>query len=299
MIDPVTRGRQFARQNRKLTLQKVAEAEPRRVDIFAVAIDKVHRHIEHVLGIALVPEPVFEHEAEHPGAGRVGVGPDVAAVGEVAVGLALGKRRIGEQRGCERLQRQRGTEFFHHVGLARIVEVDLNGAGPQHHVEAHGADAGHMPQHDFVAALGHDRQFVAGLVRPHSEAQKTLAGLGPDRLDLIEVPPGFGAGLVQVFQRRARQFQLPGRFQTDRAVAARQRDNVAAFDHRLPAVVLKRFEQIADPALFSIAGGVVIGGAIDQFLVFGPDPPSLTRLFALGHRGDQLVAAFDHRIVAI
>jgi hypothetical protein len=35
-----------------------------------------------------------------------------------------------------------------------------------------------------------------------------LPVLSPIALTCFEVPPGFGAGLVQVFERRARQFQL-------------------------------------------------------------------------------------------
>jgi hypothetical protein len=42
------------------------------------------------------------------------------------------------------------------------------------------------------------------------------------------VPSGFGAGLVQVFERRARQFELAGRFQADRAIAPRTGDDLAA-----------------------------------------------------------------------
>src|SRR3546814_4712592 len=66
----------------------------------------------------------------------------------IAVGLALGKRRRGEQRGRERLQRERNAEFLHHVGLARIVEVGLDRAGSQHHVEAETADARHVIEQD-------------------------------------------------------------------------------------------------------------------------------------------------------
>ena len=36
-----------------------------------------------------------------------------------------------------------------------------------------------------------------------------------------------------------------------------------------------------------------------KLFVLGADPPTLTGLFALDHRGGQLVAAFDHGIVAI
>ena len=76
--------------------------------------------------------------------GRVGVFPDVAAEALEAVGLALGERRIGEQRGRDRLQREADAELLHHVGFGRIVEIDLDGAGAQHHVEAELADPRHV-----------------------------------------------------------------------------------------------------------------------------------------------------------
>jgi hypothetical protein len=44
---------------------------------------------------------------------------------------------------------------------------------------------------------------------------------------------------------------------------------------------------------------VVITGAIDELLMLGADAPSVFRLFALRHRRDQMLVAFDHRIVAI
>ena len=55
-----------------------------------------------------------------------------------------------------------------HVGFAGIVQIDLNGAGAQHHVEAHAAHARHMAQHDFIAPFGHDGQFFTGLVGPQA-----------------------------------------------------------------------------------------------------------------------------------
>ena len=65
-------------------------------------------------------------------------------IAEVAVGLAFGERRIGEQRGGERLQREADAELLHHVGFGRIIEIDLDRAGPQHHVEAEAADPRHV-----------------------------------------------------------------------------------------------------------------------------------------------------------
>ena len=46
-------------------------------------------------------------------------------------------------------------------------------------------------------------QVFAPLVRPHAKAEKAQAEAVADGLDLLEMASGFGAGLVQVFQRCA------------------------------------------------------------------------------------------------
>ena len=117
MVGPVGEPRLLARQLRQLAVEEVAEALAGDVDVLAVAVDEVHRHIEHVVAVALVAEAVLEHERQHAGAVGVGVVPDVAAEALVAVGLAFGERRIGEQRGRDRLQRQADAELLHHVGF--------------------------------------------------------------------------------------------------------------------------------------------------------------------------------------
>ena len=99
---------------------------------------------------------------------------------------------------------------------------------------------GMWPQHDLVAPLGHDRQLGAGLVGPHAEPEEADAELLADRLDLFEVAAGLGAGLVQVVERRARQFELARGLQADAAVRAGQRDDVAALLDRLPAIARQR-----------------------------------------------------------
>src|SRR3546814_5908505 len=114
----------------------------------------------------------------------------------------------------------------HHVGLARIVEVGLDRAGSQHHVEAETADARHVIEHDLVAPLGHDRQFGARLVGPHADAEETEPEFGADFLHLLQMPAGLGAGLVEVFERGAGAFELPRGFEADGAVAARPRPDV-------------------------------------------------------------------------
>ena len=111
--------------------------------------------------------------------------------------------------------------FFTMSASDRIVEIDLDGAGAQHHVEAEGADARHVVEHDLVAALGHDRQLGAGLVGPHAEAEEAEAELrSPTALHLLQVAAGLGAGLVEILERRARKLELAGGLQADRAVGA-------------------------------------------------------------------------------
>ena len=299
MVGPVGQARALAGQRGQLAGHEVAEALPGGVDVPAVAEHEVHRHVEHVVDIAFVAEARVEHERQHAGAVRIGVRPDVAAVRKEAVGLALGERRIGEQRRRQRLQRQADAELLRHVRFRPIVEVGLDRAGAQHHVEAHAADARHVPQHDVVAALGHDRQRFARLVGPHAEAEEALAGLGADLLDLAQVPSGLGASLVQVLQRRAGQLELAGGLQADGAVGAGHRDDVPAFLDRRPAELAQGQQQVADAARLLVGRGVEIGGAIDELLVLGADPPGVARLLARGHRFGELPDVLDQRIVAI
>jgi hypothetical protein len=54
-----------ARKSRKLC--------PAGIDVLAVTEHEVHRHVEHVVDVALVAEAVLEHERQHAGAVRVGV----------------------------------------------------------------------------------------------------------------------------------------------------------------------------------------------------------------------------------
>ena len=80
MIVPIVHRRLLARQDRQFALEEIAERQASGVDVFAVAINKVHRHIERIVGVALIPKAILEHERQHPGPRRIGVGPDMAAV---------------------------------------------------------------------------------------------------------------------------------------------------------------------------------------------------------------------------
>ena len=218
-------------------------------------------------------------------------------IGEEAVGPAFGEGRIGEQGGGERLQGEADAELARHVGFGGIIEIDLDGAGAEHHVEAEAADLRHVIEHDRVAALGHDRQLAAGLVGPHAEAEEAEAELLADRLALGEVAARLGAGLVEMLALRARQLELAGGLEADRAVGAGQGDDVAALHHRLPAEVGQLGQQVADAAGLVIGGRAMVGAAIDELLVLGADPPRLSRLLARRERREQIVAALDDAVV--
>ena len=176
----------------------------------------------------------------------------MASVRQKAVRFAFSKRRIGEQRGTERLEREADPEFLHHVGLTRIIEVGLDGARAQHHIKPHAADPRHMAEHDRITALGHDRQFITRLVRPHPKPKEPQPKFATNFLDLPEMPSGLGAGLVQIFKRCARKFKLPGRLKADIAVRPAKRDDMAALNYRFPAKAGQSGKQIANATGFIV-----------------------------------------------
>jgi hypothetical protein len=298
MVGPVAQSRALSGQNGQVAGQEIAKAEPGGVDVAALAEHEIHRHVEHVVGIAFIAEAILEHERQHAGARGIGIGPDMAAIGQEAVGPALGKGGVGEQRGGERLQREAEPELADHVRLARIIEIGLDGAGAQHHVEAERADARHVPQHDLVPALGHDRQVGAGLVRPEAQAEKAHAQLLANLLHLGEVPSGFGAGLVEIIKRRPGQFELSGGLEADIAVRPGQRDDILALVDRLPPELGEPDEERVDAALLLVGRRVMIADRVDEFLVFGADPPARLRLLAVREDSQQVVTAFDQRVGA-
>jgi len=157
----------------------------------------------------------------------------------------------------------------------------------------------------------HADQMVRGMVAwPHgtgksvrvavfakdAKAEEAHAAFFADFLDLREMASGLGAGIVQVFERRARQFELARRLEADGAVVAPHRDDLAAFLDRLPAELAQRQQDVADAALFILGERALFIAAIDQFFVLGTDAPVGLRLLAALHRGDQLVAAFDNGV---
>ncbi len=295
MVVPVGDGRLFTGQDRQLAVNEIAEIEPRGVDISSVAEHEIHRHVERIIAVTFVAKAVVEHERQHPGAMRIGVFPDVAAKALETIGPAFGKRRIGEQGGGDRLKREADAKLLHHVGLARIIEIDLDGASAQHHVEPELADPRHVIEHDLVAAFGHDRQFGAALVGPHAEPEEAQAQFIADRLALHEVPPALRAAFVEVGERRPRQFELSRGLKADRAVRAGQCDDLAALLDRSPTKFSQAKQQLADPARLVPARRAVIVEAIDELLMLGPDPPIFARLLAAGKDRNQIGAGFDER----
>ena len=296
MVGEVRHERLLALEPFQPPVQEVAEALAGDVVIEAVAVDEVHRHIEREVQIALIAEAVLEHEGQHAGPVRIGVRPDVAAEGEEAVRPAFGEGRIGEERGGERLEGEADAELAGHVAFRGVIEVGLDGTGAQHHVEAERADLRHVVQHDLVAALGHDRQLGAGLVRPHAHAEEAEPELVAYRLALVEVAGGLGAGLVEMLARCAGQLELPRRLQADRAVRAGQRNDVTLFDDRLPAIMLKLVQQVTDASRLVIGGRAVIGAAIDELLVLGADPPRFARLLAFREDGEKVIAVVNRAL---
>src|SRR3546814_4324622 len=87
MVDPVALARLFAGKRRKIALQEIPEGLAHRVDVPAVAVDEVHRHIERIIGIAIKAEPLLEHKGQHARPMGIGVGPDMAAIGKKAARL--------------------------------------------------------------------------------------------------------------------------------------------------------------------------------------------------------------------
>ena len=293
VIGPVAQGRLLARSRRQLALQEIAEALPRSIDVLAVAIDEVHRHIEHVVGIALEAEAVLEHEGQHATTVGIGVGPDVAAVALEARLLALLERRVGEQRGGDGLQRQRDAELLHHVGFGVEVEIGLHRTGAQHHVDAELALLGHVLAHDLVAALGHPVHVGARPFRSEAETDEGGTDLARHRLDLVDMLGVLRRRLVQGLERRAGKLELAARLQGDVRLAAQQRDRIVALGDGFPTEARHAFEHGAD-AVGTIVGERLQGRRmIAEFLMLGAQAPIGPRLVAGSKIFDELAPIFD------
>ena len=160
MIGPIRKRRRFTGQCGQLALEEIAERLAKGVNIFAIAVDKIHRHIEHVFHVAFEPEIFVEHERQHTRAGIVQMTPNAGAPAFVAIWFAIKERRVGKQRSRHGLQRNRDAHFLDHVGFGRKIEVHLHGAGPAHHHFARRTDLVHIGIHQLIAALRHQWHFV-------------------------------------------------------------------------------------------------------------------------------------------
>ncbi len=173
------------------------------------------------------------------------------------------------------------------------VEIDLHRAGARHHVQAKLADLGHVVAHDLVAAFRHPRHFVApplGLEAHAEEAEPQFVG---DAADLFQMAGDFAAGVMDGVELAAGQFELAGRFQRDRGVAARQRDDIAVLFDRLPTEAREAAQQCTDAALAFVSRRTQIVKAKTEFLVLGADLPLRFRARTRGDVFHELVAVRD------
>ena len=285
-------------------VHEVAEPAAGHVDVVAVSIDEIHRHVVHQPGgILLEAESILEHHRRDAGAVVVGVGPDKGAVGLEAVRPALGEGGVGEQCGGQRLQQQPAAQFAHHVGFGGVVEVHLYGTGAGHHVQAARPDQRHVAAHDGVAALRHPRQVLAPGQRMEAERGETDPQVLGDAAHLSEMGLHLGSGVVQRFDRSTRQFELAGGFQRDRRAALLQADDVVVVGDRGAVIAQQPGQQIADRARLAVGGKIGRRGQVvlaeAELLVFRADAPLGRRLATCGDVIRKLADRGDRSRVAV
>ena len=214
----------------------------------------------------------------------------MAAIAAEAAGFALDEGRVGEERGGNRLQGHGDAHLADHVGFRVEIQIDLDGAGAGHHVEAEAAARRHIAAHDCVAALGHPRDRLARCIGTETHAVEPDPELFGNRPHLIQMRVHLVAGAVQVMERGARELELAARLQRHRLAVLEQGDGVAFLQVGSPAVALKPFKQGADAPRPLVGERRVIGEAMAEFLVLRADPPRLARLAAGFEIGDQVAA---------
>ena len=194
VVGPIGQGRPRAGQRLETAGEEILEIGASDIAIILAALDEIHRHVEGIVDIALEAHAVLEDERQHAGAIVIGRAPDRGALRQVAVQAPVGERRIGEQGGREGLQRDRHPKLLDHVGFAGEIVVRLDGTGPEHHVEAAGADLGHVARHDGIAALRHRRRFgrasISGSCRASGSRCRAHRRWGSARRNACPVPPG-------------------------------------------------------------------------------------------------------------
>ena len=77
MIIPVADRWLLAGIDIQIAIQKIPEILASRIDVFAIAIDKIHRHVEHIVCIAFIAKAIFKYEGQHAGARGIGIGPNM------------------------------------------------------------------------------------------------------------------------------------------------------------------------------------------------------------------------------
>src|SRR5579883_136582 len=295
MIAPIADRRPFARKTGETAREEIAEGLPGDIDIAAVAVDEVHGNVEHVIDIALEAEPGFEDEGQQPGAVGVGVRPDMAAIAEIAARLAFDERRVGEERKSDRLEREAGAKLAHHVRFGIEIEIDLHGAGPEHHVEPELASERHIAPHDGIAALRHPGDILATRRRIEAQSQEPDAERVAHGAHLAQMLMHFVAGLMQRLERRTGKLELAARLERDRAARPRECHEIAGIEHRLPAEPHQALQESANAVGTVIGDAAMIAAAEDEFFVLRADAPLARWLAARGKIVDELPLVGDRR----
>src|ERR1700730_15987309 len=296
MVGPIADSRDLTRKCRQPSGKEIAKGLAARINVMPVAVDKVHRHIEQVVDIALETETLLEDERQGAAPIGVGIGPHDAAMAEEARGPAFNKGGIGEQRHRDRLEREADTEFLHHVGLGAIVEIGLHGTGAQHHVETEPALFRHVIAADRLVALGLERYSLPPPFRIEAEPDHAEPELVANLAHLAEMLMDLIAGLMDRLERGAAQLELATRLERDRTSSIiGQRDGIAVFEDRLPTEAGHLSQQRADSGRPFIGHPAQIGTAKNEFFVLGADPPRSRRLAAPLEVFDELPLVRDRR----
>ena len=75
VVGPIRQGGQFAGQRGQLALHEVAERLPQRVDVFAIAVHKIHRRIQNPIDVLLKAKAIIKGKGQHAGARVIQAAP--------------------------------------------------------------------------------------------------------------------------------------------------------------------------------------------------------------------------------
>ena len=78
VVGPIGQRRLLPRQSGQFALQEIAERLTQRVDVCAVAVDEIHRHVQNPIDIALKAHALLKRPRQHASAGRIQIAPDAA-----------------------------------------------------------------------------------------------------------------------------------------------------------------------------------------------------------------------------